>query len=132
MGDIGRADVTGRVLIVDDDPIVREAVRAVLESVGHEIVGEGGNGVEALELTGRLRPQVVLIDQRMPVMDGLDATAAICERYAEVDVIVMSAHEDPESIRRSIAAGASEHVVKGTGAGALRAAVERTLASTQR
>jgi DNA-binding NarL/FixJ family response regulator len=118
----------GRVLVADDNETIREAVRVVLSSPDVLIVGEAGDGGEAVKLADELSPDVVVLDLCMPVLDGLVAIERIRTRHPETQVVVMSVHEDPESIRRSVRAGATEHVVKGTGAGVLRKAVARAIA----
>ncbi len=116
-----------RVLVADDNETIREAVRVVLSSSELLIVGEAEDGGTAVRLADELAPDVVVLDLCMPVLDGIDAIAQIRERHPETQVVVMSVHEDAESMRRSVQAGATEHVVKGTGAGALRAAVTRAI-----
>lgn len=130
MGRVGSDDAgrrEARVVVADDNETIREAVRVVLSSPDVLIVGEAGDGNEAVELADELEPDVVLIDLCMPVLDGLDAIAQIRRRHPETQVVVMSIHEDADTIRRSVQAGATEHVVKGTGAGALRDAVSRAI-----
>ncbi len=116
-----------RVVVADDSEAIREAVRVVLSTSGALIVGEAGDGAAAVELASRLTPDVVVLDLCMPVLDGLVALERIRAEHPETQVVVMSVHEDPESIRRSVLAGATEHVVKGTGAAVLRAAVSRAV-----
>jgi DNA-binding NarL/FixJ family response regulator len=117
-----------RIVVADDHEAIREAVRVVLTSEDVVIVGEAGDGLEAVALADELAPDVVVLDLCMPVLDGLEAIAQIRSRHPRTQVVVLSIHEDPDSIRRSVEAGATEHVVKGTGAGALRAAVSRAAA----
>jgi CheY-like chemotaxis protein len=118
----------GRVLIVDDDETVREATRSVLSAAGHVVVGEAAGGQRAVALADLHLPDVVILDLRMPDLDGQEATTRIRSRHPEIQVVVMSAFGDPESVRRCLDAGAVEHVAKGTGASALREAVARAVA----
>jgi DNA-binding NarL/FixJ family response regulator len=118
----------GRVLIADDDATVREAARSVLSAAGHVVVGEASDGLEAVALADVHLPDVVILDLRMPLLDGQEATTRIRRRHPRMQVVVMSAFEDPESVRRCLAAGAAEYVSKGTGAAALREAVARAAA----
>jgi DNA-binding NarL/FixJ family response regulator len=121
-----------RVVVADDSETIREAVRVVLSSSGALIVGEAGDGAAAVELADELAPDVVVLDLCMPVLDGLAALERIRAEHPETQVVVLSVHEDAESIRRSVRAGATEHVVKGTGAAELRAAVSRAAAIARR
>ena len=95
-----------RVLLVDDNPDLRYLTRLVLESDSCEIVGEGSNGLEALSAAEDLEPDVVVIDLRMPVMDGVEATKLLRERFPELRIIVMTGSDDPDMSREIDAAGA--------------------------
>ena len=77
-----------RILLVDDHQILREGIRRGFESAGHEIVGEAGNGAEGVELAVETRPEIVLMDLSMPVMDGVTATRMIREQVPESQVVV--------------------------------------------
>lgn len=101
-----------RVLIVDDNARARAGLRALL-SVQHEltIVGEAADGQEAVRMVGRARPDVVLLDERMPRMDGLEATRRIKERWPEVRVIVLSMVVTRRTL--ALAAGADGFLSKG-------------------
>lgn len=101
-----------RVLIVDDAGLVREGLRAVLDRVqGLEIVGEAGDGREALGLLEEHQPHVVLMDVQMPVMDGLEATRLIKNRSPGVKVIVMTSDDTYQA--GALAAGADAFLTKG-------------------
>ncbi len=104
--------VTGmRVLLVDDHAIVRQAVRAVLSMEPDvEIVGEAATGRAAIEETRKLRPEIVLMDLNMPVMNGIQATRAIHAEFPQVCIIGLSMHEDMRAEMR--AAGAMDYVSK--------------------
>ena len=104
---------TIRVLLVDDYEVVRRGLRGFLELVpGFEIVGEAGNGREALDAAYRLQPDVVLMDLVMPEMDGPTAIAELKQRQPEVAVIALTSFAEPERIARAIAAGAAGHLMK--------------------
>jgi CheY-like chemotaxis protein len=95
-----------RVLVVDDAPAIRSALRGLLEDAGILVVGEAPDGLQGVALTGSLRPDVVLMDLRMPASDGFQATARIVQRFPDVQVVVLSAYEAEESAEAVRAAGA--------------------------
>jgi DNA-binding NarL/FixJ family response regulator len=95
-----------RVLLVDDAPAIRNALRGVLEDAGMEVVGEAPDGIQGVAMAGSLRPDVVLMDLRMPSTDGFQATAQIVEDHPEVRVVVLSAYESEESAKAVLDAGA--------------------------
>jgi DNA-binding NarL/FixJ family response regulator len=102
-----------RVAIVDDHQLVREGLRDMLEDVPDiEVVGEATNGQEALLLCSRLKPDLVLMDVRMPEMDGLAATREIKERYPEISVMMVTMHENPDYLLEALRAGAAGYVLK--------------------
>lgn len=101
------------VLLVDDHAIVRQGIRKLLEAVPDiEIVGEAGNGRQAVQLANTLRPEVVLMDMAMPVLNGLEATRQILQEGTATKVIMLSAYSDTEFLRRSIAVGAAGYLIK--------------------
>src|SRR5229473_3262883 len=75
------AQAHGRVLLVDDEALIRMGMRTILHSLGYEVVGEAANGQDALEKVATLHPDVVIMDLKMPVLDGLEATRVLCERH---------------------------------------------------
>ena len=102
-----------RLAIVDDHQLAREGLRDMLTDVpGIEVVGEAANGREALLLCSHLRPDMVLMDVRMPEMDGLAATREIKERYPEVSVMMVTMHENPDYLLEALKAGAAGYVLK--------------------
>ena len=104
-----------RVLLVDDDDLMRAGLRAVLSSDDSvEVAGEAPDGREAVELAARLRPDVVLMDVRMPNMDGVAATHELLERVPSARVIVLTTFEDDDYIFGSLSAGASGFLLKRT------------------
>ena len=107
--------MTVRVLLVDDQELVRAGFRVLVDSADDlEVVGEASNGAEALELTRTRRADLVLMDIRMPVMDGLEATRRIAadETLAGVRVLVLTTFEVDEYVVRALRAGASGFLVK--------------------
>lgn len=117
-----------RVLLVDDQRLMREGLRTLLE-LHHDIhvVGETGDGTEAERFIkvrpAELQPQVVLMDLRMPRMDGVTATGRIKRRWAEIQILVLTTFDDDELVFRSIEAGASGYLLKDVGSDALADAV---------
>lgn len=102
-----------RVLIADDHPVVRTGLRGMLDGQpDFKVVGEAENGEEAVELTRRLRPNVVLMDLRMPGLDGVTATTQIKEQYPEVHVLVLTTSDAGADILRAVEAGATGYVLK--------------------
>ncbi len=113
-----------RVLLVDDQQLLREGLRTLLEF--HEdilVVGEAGDGLQAEALVEKLRPQVVLMDLRMPRRDGVEATQHITARFPGVQVLVLTTYDDDELVFRSIEAGASGYLLKDVGSDALAEAI---------
>ncbi|WP_430792058.1 response regulator transcription factor [Actinoplanes sp. G11-F43] len=116
-----------RVLVVDDQQLVREGLTALLElTEGVEVAGSAADGEQALALIEEFRPDVVLMDLRMPKLDGIAATARCRDRFPEVAVVVLTTYADDESIAGALAAGARGYLTKDAGraeiALALRAA----------
>ena len=91
------ADVDGgaRVLIVDDHVMLRESMRVALELAGNEVVGEAGDGHEALRLAEQLNPTVVLMDVSLPGPDGIEVTRQLCTGSAELRVVMVTMHGNP-------------------------------------
>jgi DNA-binding NarL/FixJ family response regulator len=104
--------VTVRVLLADDHRILREGLRRSLEAQGLEVVGEAADGEEAVELAEQLRPDVVLMDLSMPVLDGVEATRRIRERLPEIRVVVLTMHADEATMARAVRVGADGYLVK--------------------
>ena len=104
-----------RVLIVDDDDLMRAGLRAVLstdETV--DVVAEAANGCEAIELAGRIRPDVVLMDVRMPDLDGIAATHEISVAAPDTKVLILTTFEDDDYVFGALTAGASGFLLKRT------------------
>lgn len=102
-----------RVLVADDHAIVREGVRMILARENDiEVVGEAGDGQQALELVGQLRPQVVIMDISMPGMGGIEATQLVRAQYPDVQVLALTMHEDETYVFQLLRAGAAGYVLK--------------------
>jgi DNA-binding NarL/FixJ family response regulator len=116
--------VTVRVLLVDDHPVVRAGMRGMLAAdPGIEVLDEAGSGEQALVLVEAHRPDVVLMDLRMPGMDGVTATASITARYPEVRVLVVTTYDRDTDILRAVEAGATGYLLKDTPLDQLVAAI---------
>ncbi len=102
-----------RVLIADDHPVVREGLcNLVTLDPGMDVVGEATDGREAVELAARLRPDVALVDLRMPRMDGVEALEAIRDRVPEVRTVVLTTFSGDEDVYRAFRAGAKAYLLK--------------------
>ena len=118
-----------RVLIADDQSLIRLGFRMVLDAAdGIEVVGEAGDGAEAIAATERLRPDVVLMDVRMPGVDGITATARIARDHPEVRVLVLTTFDLDEYAFGALRAGAGGFLLKDAGREELVAAVRAVAA----
>ena len=124
-----RSDSTpARLLIADDHALLRTGMRAMLEAeLDLAVVGEAGNGREAVELCRELLPDLVLMDLSMPEMDGIEATRAIKAELPKTGVLVLTAHADQEMLLEAIRAGAAGYVLKGVGPDELVGVARATL-----
>ena len=102
-----------RVLLVDDSPETRTALRELLEAQGITIVGEAGDGTVGIERAKELMPDVVLMDIRMPGVGGIEATEIITSTLPDTRVIVLTTFDDESVRRRAGEAGATDYLVKG-------------------
>ena len=102
-----------RVLLVDDHPVVRAGLAVtVARDPALEVVGEAGGGVEALQLVSELKPDVVLMDLRLPKLDGIRATKEIRDAHPEAAVIILSAYDDDAYVAQAKRAGAGGYLIK--------------------
>lgn len=103
------------ILLVDDHLLVRNGLRSLLESEPNfTIVGEGTNGQEGVDLTMELKPDILIIDVRMPVLNGIDAVAKLTQLKTTTKCIILSMHDSEEYILKAISAGASGYLLKDT------------------
>lgn len=104
-----------RILLVDDQHIIRQGLRSMLESNDDmEVIGEAENGQKALLEIAKLQPDLVLMDIRMPVMDGVAATQAIAKQYPETKVLVLTTFDDDDYVQRAMRLGAKGYLLKDT------------------
>jgi DNA-binding NarL/FixJ family response regulator len=112
-----------RVLVVDDSYSIRTEIRLLLEDAGLTVVGEGSHGAEGVMLARELRPDVVVMDVRMPILDGIAATGHIIRDLPGTRVVVFSAFDDEELTEAALAAGATNVLIKGASPAAIADAV---------
>ncbi|MQY08966.1 response regulator [Actinomadura macrotermitis] len=105
-----------RVVLADDHPVYRDGLRLMLESTGAvQVAGTAADGAEVVALAARLRPDVVVMDLAMPRLGGVEATRRILERRPGTGVLVLTMHDDDDSVLAAMLAGARGYLVKGAG-----------------
>lgn len=115
-----------RILVVDDHPVVRAGMVALLSELDDlDVVGEAGNGAEAIALVPKLTPDVVLMDLRMPVMDGAEATARLRAQPDSPEVLVLTTYDTDADIVRAVESGARGYLLKDTPPAVLADAIRR-------
>lgn len=119
-----------RVLLADDHELVRVALRAVLEEAGIDVVGEASGGVEAVEMCSALKPDVIVLDMRMPDMSGVEVCKVLRDADSPVHIVVLSSFADDDDVFGALSAGAASYIMKDVAADALVAAI-RGVASGQ-
>lgn len=118
-----------RVLIADDHPVVRGGLRALIDSLdGLEVVGEAADGESAVREAQLLRPDVVLMDVRMPGLDGVEATRRIRERVPETAVLILTMYDDDATVFTAMRAGARGYLLKGAEQEEILAAISAVVA----
>ena len=118
---------TVRILVVDDSNVVRQTIFHILNTLGYEVVGEATNGVEAVEMTKTLHPELVLMDVEMPKLSGIEAARQIQEQ-CPTPVILITAYDSPALIRQAGDAGVMAYLVKPLDAGEMIRTTEIALA----
>jgi DNA-binding NarL/FixJ family response regulator len=114
-----------RILLADDHALVRAGIRVLVESIPNvEVIGEAGNGNEALALIESTSPDIALLDMAMPGLNGLAVTEAISSKFPEVKVIILSMHQSAEFVLHALRAGADGYIVKDGASSELGAAIE--------
>ncbi len=118
-----------RLLIADDQQLIRAGLRVILQSEpGFQVVGEAADGAEATALAARLEPDIVLLDIRMPVMDGIEATRRICALQPAVRVVLLTTFDLDDYVYEGLRAGASGFLLKDVSPERLTAAVRQVAA----
>jgi DNA-binding NarL/FixJ family response regulator len=114
-----------RIILADDHALVRAGVRVLVENIPNvEVIGEAGNGNQALALIESTSPDIALLDMAMPELNGLAVTEAISSRFPEVKVIILSMHQSAEFVLHALRAGADGYIVKDGASSELAAAIE--------
>lgn len=104
-----------RLLLVDDESLIRRGLKALLKlEADLEIVGEGENGIDAIAKVESLQPDVVLMDIRMPIMDGVAATRQICQQFSNTKILVFTTFADEDYVAQALRYGAAGYLLKDT------------------
>jgi len=101
-----------RLLLADDHTMLREALRRAMEGAGIRVIGEAPDGAEAVRLAAELRPDLILMDVSMPILDGVEATRQIHRNHPELPIVMLTMHADADIVREALAAGAVGYLVK--------------------
>ncbi|MEP7010479.1 MAG: response regulator transcription factor [Acidobacteriota bacterium] len=117
-----------RILLGDDHALFRSSLRSLLESRGIEVVGEASNGRQAIELACTLKPDIVLMDLSMPVLNGIEATKELIERMPEIKVVILTASMEDDDLFNALRAGAHGYMLKSLEADGFFELLERALA----
>lgn len=104
--------MTPRLLLVDDHKLLRQGLRRAVEEAGFDVVGEAGDGEEAVRLGVELQPDLVLMDVTMPVLDGIEATRRLRLSAPEAKVVILTMHGEEETIAQALRAGAVAYLLK--------------------
>src|ERR671917_913322 len=127
-GEASTRTESARLLIVDDHDLVRDGYQRMLDREPDlQVVGEASNGREAVELCRELRPDLVLMDVRMPEMDGIEATRKIKSELPTISILIVTTYDNPDYLFEAIEAGAAGYVLKDAPRSQLLDAVRRTL-----
>jgi DNA-binding NarL/FixJ family response regulator len=121
-----------RILIADDHFIVRMGLTALVNmELDMEVIGEAANGAQAVDIFGKLNPDLVLMDLRMPVKDGIEATAEIRNKFPTARILMLTTYDGDEDIHKALQAGAQGYVLKNSTAEALIPALRAVAAGQQ-
>ncbi len=101
-----------RIVLVDDQPLVRNGIASLLRAAGRDVVGEAGDGQEALEVVRRTRPDLVLMDLRMPVLDGLSSTRLLKTEHPNIKVVILTVSDHEQDLIDAVRSGAHGYLLK--------------------
>jgi DNA-binding NarL/FixJ family response regulator len=113
-----------RVLVADDHSLFRDGLVSLLEAAGYTVVGQAGNGQEAVELARSLRPELVLLDIHMPVMNGLEALRQIKDEMPEIQAVMLTVSDEEANLIEAIKSGADGYLLKHLNSQAFLKAIE--------
>lgn len=113
-----------RIVLVDDQPLVRNGIASLLGARGHEVVGEASDGQDTLEAVRRGRPDLVLMDLQMPVLDGISATRLLKTEYPHVKVVILTVSDDGQDLIEAVKSGAYGYLLKDLEAGEFFEAID--------
>src|SRR4030095_16797648 len=116
-----------RVVLADDHAMIRQGLKAILEAEGFQVPGEASNGIQAVELTQKLRPDIVVLDISMPLLNGIDASRQILEARQQTRIILLTAHTQEKYALQGLRHGVTGYLLKENAADELVNAV-RTVA----
>lgn len=120
--------ILARVVLADDHALVRAGMRKLLESLGTiEVVGEAGDGIALLALVEQLRPDVVLMDITMPLLNGLDATLQVVKKWPTTRVLILSMYDNEEYVNLALTNGATGYLLKDAAPAELNTAIQTVL-----
>jgi two-component system chemotaxis response regulator CheY len=120
-----------KILIVDDNDLIRTLLRGILRNEEYQIIGEARNGVVALEMVERDKPDLICMDVMMPEMDGLEALQNIKTAHPEIIVVMITGSPSAENVRESIKGGASGFIIKPFNTAKVLDTIERALGSAK-
>jgi DNA-binding NarL/FixJ family response regulator len=113
-----------RIVLADDHSLVRAGLHALLEGLGEAVVGEAGDGEEALKLIAELRPDAVFLDITMPGLNGFDVATRATQLSPNTRIVILSMHADPAYVAQALRAGVAGYLLKGASVGELRVALD--------
>ncbi|MBN1268291.1 MAG: response regulator [Kiritimatiellae bacterium] len=116
-----------QVLVIDDEAHVRTILRDILTTMGFDVIGEGGTGLEAVELYRALRPDLMLLDINMPVMTGEEALMVIMPEFSDALVVMLTSMTDAKSVETCLNLGAVNYIRKDTSLAEIRNIIEEAL-----
>lgn len=120
-----------RTLIVDDEPLIREMLNDMLESLDYQVVSQANNGASAIEKAALFKPDVVFLDINMPEISGLDALASIKTSNKDIIVIMVTANSDTSTVQQAIRTGADGYILKPFSTQQIIRAVDKAMAKRE-